>query len=163
MKAQTPVVSKSAVLMYFCVNSTDITSVNSSLCVYMGFRIDLGNWKIFIAYCIRSSCTKHESCSEHERHPNKCSAEAVADVHEHIKFIPYYQSHYSRSQNLNKTYFDLELGVLIYSMLYTMNRIYHDVRKMGTFLWVQANITEYSAQSAISGFKCLIRDMQSVW
>ncbi|XP_039283499.1 uncharacterized protein LOC111052342 isoform X2 [Nilaparvata lugens] len=47
----------------------------------------------------------------HDTRPHKVSAEAENSVHEHIKAIPKYQSHYSRAQNPNKVYLGCDITI----------------------------------------------------
>lgn len=41
---------------------------------------------------------------KHKNRPNRLTEEQVKSVKTHIEMIPKYQSHYSRNDNLNKTY-----------------------------------------------------------
>lgn len=48
---------------------------------------------------------------KHSSRPHKTSPEAVNGVHEHIKAMPKYRSHYSRQENPNKVYLGCELTI----------------------------------------------------
>lgn len=48
---------------------------------------------------------------KHKNRPNKISDEQVNSVKTHIDMIPKYQSHYSRNNNLNKTYLNCDMTI----------------------------------------------------
>ena len=47
----------------------------------------------------------------HKEPPNKTSEEDLALVHSHIKSFPVYDSHYSRSDNPDRTYLSPDLSI----------------------------------------------------
>lgn len=69
---------------------------------------------------IKSGSTpKTDKRGKHENRPHRIAEDRVQSVHDHIKSIPTYQSHYSRSQNPQKTFFDSNLTIQsLYQDLY---------------------------------------------
>ncbi|KAJ8868030.1 hypothetical protein PR048_031839 [Dryococelus australis] len=47
----------------------------------------------------------------HQNHPNRCSGEAISGIHDHVKAIPKYRSHYSRFQNPNRVYLGSDMNI----------------------------------------------------
>lgn len=70
---------------------------------------------------VKSGCTpKTDQRGKHTlNRPNRVSEDKVQAVHDHIKSIPTYQSHYSRSQNPQRVFFDCNLNITsLYRDLY---------------------------------------------
>ena len=53
-----------------------------------------------------------DACGRHKNKPNEFLPEQVENVHKHINSVPRYQSHYSRNNNPNKTYFPIDMKSL---------------------------------------------------
>ncbi|CAH2009500.1 unnamed protein product [Acanthoscelides obtectus] len=54
---------------------------------------------------------KRDGRGKHQNRPNKISAERVQSVHDHIKAIPKYVSHYSRKVNPNRVFLNHDLNI----------------------------------------------------
>lgn len=54
---------------------------------------------------------KKDARGKHEKRSNALSAEQKQSVRNHIDAIPKYQSHYSRANNINKTYFNCDMSI----------------------------------------------------
>lgn len=57
------------------------------------------------------STPKKDERGRHHNRPNKVSPEMVQSVHDHIKSIPKYVSHYSRISNPNRVYLNHDLSI----------------------------------------------------
>ncbi|CAH1961305.1 unnamed protein product [Acanthoscelides obtectus] len=94
------------------VNGVDIQICKTEFLSVHGLQNSSKRLKLIAQQIVEGRTTpKRDGIGKHQNRPNKISAERVQSVHDHIKAIPKYVSHYSRKVNPNRVFLNHDLNI----------------------------------------------------
>ncbi|CAH2009676.1 unnamed protein product [Acanthoscelides obtectus] len=94
------------------VNGVDIQICKTEFLSVHGLQNSSKRLKLIAQQIVEGRTTpKRDGRGKHQNRPNKISAERVQSVHDHIKAIPKYVSHYSRKVNPNRVFLNHDLNI----------------------------------------------------